>query len=144
MDYLIEEVLKQQPAEIKDFLLQTALLEQLSGPLCDAVLDRRDSQSVLELLEKNNLFIFIVSLDAERKWYRYHHLFAGLLRQRLFLSKNKPALLPLHAKASAWFEENQMYPLAIDHLLQAQDYEQPVKGAGSGQVFGQKGISPKL
>jgi ATP/maltotriose-dependent transcriptional regulator MalT len=72
MDYLIEEVLNQQPPEIKDFLLQTSLLEQLSGPLCDAVLDRTDSQSVLEMLEKNNMFI--VSLDAERKWYRYHHL----------------------------------------------------------------------
>jgi LuxR family transcriptional regulator, maltose regulon positive regulatory protein len=124
MDYLIEEVLKIQTPEIKEFLLQTSLLEQLSAPLCNAVLGRQDSQTVLELLEKNNMFI--VSLDAERKWYRYHHLFADLLKQRLLL-KEKPAVLALHAKASAWFEENQMLPLAIGHRLQTQDYDKALQ-----------------
>ncbi|GAB3891926.1 LuxR C-terminal-related transcriptional regulator [Larkinella knui] len=120
MDYLIEEVLKIQTPEIKEFLLQTSHLKQLSGPLCDAVLDRQDSQTVLEMLEKNN--VFIISLDAERKWYRYHHLFADLLQQRL-LVREKSEVTKLHTNASAWFEQNQLLPLAIEHRLQAQDYE---------------------
>ncbi|MBK0402804.1 winged helix-turn-helix transcriptional regulator [Adhaeribacter sp. BT258] len=124
MDYLIEEVLKVQPPEIKGFLLQTSLLEQLSAPLCNAVLDRADSQAVLETLEKNNMFI--VSLDAERKWYRYHHLFADLLKQRLLLYKEKAEVIALHTKASVWFEENEMLPLAIGHMLQTQDYEKAI------------------
>ncbi|MHC2993732.1 hypothetical protein OB13_19915, partial [Pontibacter sp. HJ8] len=124
MDYLIEEVLKNQSPEIKEFLLQTSLLEQLSAPLCDALLDRQDSQDVLEMLERNNMFI--VPLDAERKWYRYHHLFADLLKQRL-LAKEKSAVLKLHAKAGAWFEENHMYPLAIEHMLQIQQYEKAIQ-----------------
>jgi len=124
MDYLIEEVLRIQPDEIKEFLLKTSVLEQLSGPLCDAVLDREDSQSVLEMLENNNMFI--ISLDAERKWYRYHHLFADLLRQRLLL-QNKHVVATLHAKASDWFEKNQMFPLAIEHVLQTQNYEKAIQ-----------------
>ncbi len=97
MDYLIEEVLKIQTPETKEFLLHTSVLEQLSGPLCDAVLDRQDSQAVLEMLEKNNLFI--VSLDGDRKWYRYHHLFADLLKQRLLL-EDKSTVRELHSRAS--------------------------------------------
>jgi LuxR family transcriptional regulator, maltose regulon positive regulatory protein len=99
--------------------LQTSLLEQLSGPLCNAVLDRRDSQSVLEMLENNNMFI--VSLDRERKWYRYHHLFADLLKQRLYL-KERSVIMTLHSKACGWFENNQMFPLAIEHALQTENY----------------------
>lgn len=124
MDYLMEEVLKIQTPDIKEFLLQTSLLEQLSAPLCNAVLDRHDSQSILEMLEKNNMFI--ISLDAERKWYRYHHLFADLLKQRLLL-KEKAVVMKLHTKASTWFEENQMFPLAIEHLLQTQHYDKAIQ-----------------
>ncbi|MDB5263987.1 MAG: transcriptional regulator, LuxR family with repeat, partial [Adhaeribacter sp.] len=124
MDYLIEEVLKIQTPEIKEFLLETSLLEQLSAPLCDAVLNRQDSQTVLEMLEKNNMFI--ISLDAERKWYRYHHLFADLLKQRLLLS-DKSAIMRLHTKASAWFEENQMFTFAIEHLLQTRNYDKAIQ-----------------
>lgn len=124
MDYLIEEVLKVQTPEIKEFLLKTSLLGQLSGPLCDAVLGRNDSQKVLEMLEQNN--VFIVSLDTERKWYRYHHLFADLLRQRLLL-RDQTEVLQLHQKASSWFEQNQMYPWAIEHVLQTRNYEQAIK-----------------
>ena len=120
MDYLIEEVLKIQTPEIKEFLIKTSLLEQLSAPLCNAVLGRDDSQAVLEMLEKNNMFI--VSLDAERSWYRYHHLFRDLLRQRL-LQKEKTEITRLHSKSSSWFEQNQLLDFAIDHLLQIQDYE---------------------
>jgi LuxR family maltose regulon positive regulatory protein len=124
MDYLIEEVLKIQTPEIKEFLLQTSLLKQLSGPLCDAVLDRPNSQTILEGLEKNN--VFIISLDAERKWYRYHHLFADLLQQRLLL-REKSAVMRLHTNASVWFEQNQLIPLAIEHRLQTQDYDKAIE-----------------
>ena len=81
LDYLTEEVLNQQPQEIQTFLLQTAILDRLTGSLCDAVTQGTESQQVLEALEASNLFL--VPLDEERCWYRYHHLFADLLRQRL-------------------------------------------------------------
>ncbi|GAB4018939.1 LuxR C-terminal-related transcriptional regulator [Spirosoma migulaei] len=124
MDYLIEEVLKIQAPEVREFLLQTSLLDQLSGPLCDAVLDRQDSQTILETLEKNN--VFIISLDTERKWYRYHHLFADLLKQRLY-TKEKALVSRLHTNASAWFEQNHQIPLAIEHLLQTQHYDKAIE-----------------
>lgn len=124
MDYLIEEVLKVQTEEVKEFLLHTSLLEQLSGPLCNAVLERTGSQSVLEMLENNNMFI--VSLDADRKWYRYHHLFADLLKQRVLL-KEQLVINGLHVKASDWFERNRMFPLAIQHMLQTEHYEKAIQ-----------------
>jgi LuxR family maltose regulon positive regulatory protein len=124
MDYLIEEVLKVQTEDIKEFLLHTSLLEQLSGPLCNAVLERTDSQQVLEMLENNNMFI--VSLDAGRKWYRYHHLFADLLKQRLLL-KEQSVINGIHIKAGEWLERNRMFPLAIQHLLQIQHYENAIR-----------------
>jgi LuxR family transcriptional regulator, maltose regulon positive regulatory protein len=80
MDYLMEEVLKIQTDDIKEFLVQTSILAQMSAPLCNAVLNRNDSQFVLEKLDKNNMFV--LPLDDERNWYRYHHLFAALLKQR--------------------------------------------------------------
>ncbi|MDB5014854.1 MAG: transcriptional regulator, LuxR family with repeat, partial [Daejeonella sp.] len=123
MDYLIEEVLKSQTIEIREFLLQTSLLEQLSGPLCDALLDRNESQTTLEMLERNN--VFIVSLDEERRWYRYHHLFGDLLKQRLLLRQSS-AVMELHTKAAVWFEQNRMYPLAIEHMLQTQNYDKAI------------------
>ena len=86
VDYLVEEVLLRQPEEVQDFLMQTCLLDRLSGPLCDAVRERDDSQALLEHVEQTNLFL--VSLDDERQWYRYHHLFAEVLRARL---KQTPA-----------------------------------------------------
>ena len=102
MDYLMEEVLKIQTDDIKEFLLQTSILEQMSAPLCNAVLNRNDSQLILETLEKNNMFV--IPLDTERTWYRYHHLFADLLKQRLHL-REKAAIIELHNKASEWFNE---------------------------------------
>ncbi|WP_159468336.1 LuxR C-terminal-related transcriptional regulator [Dyadobacter sp. 3J3] len=124
MDYLIEEVLKIQTPEIREFLIQTSLLEQLSGPLCNAILDRSDSQSVLEMLENNNMFI--VSLDSDRKWYRYHHLFSDLLKQRLFL-QGKPLIQSIHNKAGEWFEQNKMLPLAIEHVLKTQNFDKAIQ-----------------
>jgi LuxR family transcriptional regulator, maltose regulon positive regulatory protein len=120
MDYLMEEVLKLQTDEIKEFLLQTSLLEQMSAPLCNAVLNRNDSQLILETLEKNNMFV--IPLDTERTWYRYHHLFADLLKQRLHL-REKTAITELHNKASEWFNNNSMPLLAIEHALETGDFE---------------------
>ncbi len=119
-DYLADEVLQQRPKGTKNFLLQTSILDRLSGPLCDAVTQRQDSQSILETLEAANLFL--VPLDDERCWYRYHHLFAGLLRQRL------AQILPgetqlLHQRACDWFERNGFSDEAIKYALRAEDFE---------------------
>lgn len=124
MDYLMEEVLKIQTDEIKEFLLQTSILEQMSAPLCNALLNRVDSQIVLESLEQNNMFI--IPLDANRTWYRYHHLFADLLKQR-FLQFGQGKIEDIHNRASAWFEENAMHELAIDHALEIRNYEQSIQ-----------------
>ena len=120
LDYLIEEVLEQQSASIQSFLLQTAILDQLSGPLCDALTGRQDGQETLELLERANLFL--VSLDEERKWYRYHHLFADLLRKRLrqTQAEQKPEL---HLRASDWYRQHGFTGQAIEHSLKAGDFE---------------------
>ena len=90
LDYLVEEVLVQQPESIQTFLLRTSILDRMCGPLCDAVLpaSATSGQETLEYLEHANLFI--VPLDNERRWYRYHHLFGDLLRQRLGKPKNSP------------------------------------------------------
>jgi LuxR family maltose regulon positive regulatory protein len=119
MDYLMEEVLKIQTDEIKEFLLQTSILEQMSAPLCNAVLNRTDSQLILETLEKNNMFV--IPLDEERTWYRYHHLFADLLKQKL-LQKETFIIEAIHNKACEWFEQNKMFELAIEHTLVINNY----------------------
>jgi LuxR family maltose regulon positive regulatory protein len=143
LDYLIEEVLNKQPEIIQMFLLQTSILDQMSGSLCDAVrfgnikslssleqtgvrLDidesvssQENSQSILEKLDHDNLFI--IQLDDERRWYRYHHLFADLLRQRLL--QTQPELLSgLHLKASDWFEGNGFIDKAIEYALRGEDF----------------------
>jgi LuxR family maltose regulon positive regulatory protein len=132
IDYLFEEVLSRQSETIQNFLLQTSILDQLSGPLCDAVcvtLDETNpapvmkaglpsitSQAMLEFLESANLFL--IPLDNERQYYRYHHLFSDLLRHRL--NRNFPALGPLlHARAAAWFEEQGNDIKAFDHWIAA-------------------------
>ena len=123
MDYLMEEVLKSQTDDIKEFLLQTSILEELSAPLCNAVLNRNDSQLILETLEKNNMFVF--PLDTERTWFRYHHLFADLLKQRLH-QRRKSALMELHNKAIEWFKENSMPLLAIEHAIETGNFEKSI------------------
>ena len=127
MDYLIEEVLKMQSDETKEFLLQTSILDQLSAPLCNAVLNRNDSQLILETLEKNNMFL--IPLDNERNWYRYHHLFAELLRQRLHL-RDKVAIDELHIKACEWFENINRYELALEHTLAIKNYKKSIQLLG--------------
>lgn len=127
MDYLIEEVLKIQTDDVKEFLLQTSILEQFSAPLCNTVLNRIDSQEVLENLDRDGMFI--IPLDTDRHWYRYHHLFADLLKQRLLL-RDKNLIEDLHTKASNWYEENEMYDLAIEHTLVIKDYVKSIQVLG--------------
>ncbi len=120
LDYLIEEVLQRQSHNVQAFLLQTSILDRLTDSLCDAVAEQGGGQAMLEVLERANLFI--VPLDDERTWYRYHRLFADLLQKRL--GETYPELVPtLHRRASAWHEQNGLMAEAIDHALAAQDFE---------------------
>jgi LuxR family maltose regulon positive regulatory protein len=121
LDYLIEEVFQRQPADTQGFLLSTSVLDRLSVPLCDALTDREDSAKTLRALEQANLFLF--PLDESRQWYRYHHLFADLLRHRLAVVKGKESVTLLHSKASQWYEENGHPADAIDHALKAEDWQ---------------------
>jgi LuxR family maltose regulon positive regulatory protein len=120
LDYLTDEVLLQEPDEVQSFLLQTSILERLSGPLCDAVTGREDGQEMLERLDGANLFI--VPLDGERQWYRHHGLFAELLRKRLarHASAHRASL---HLRASVWYEGAGLIEEAITHALAGEDLE---------------------
>ena len=120
LDYLIEEVFEKQSSDVKEFLLKTSILERLSGPLCDAVAEQTNSQELLEVLDQANLFI--VPLDQSREWYRYHRLFAELLRHRLRAS-HPSAETELHQHASQWFETEGLTAEAIQYALAAQDWE---------------------
>jgi LuxR family maltose regulon positive regulatory protein len=119
-DYLADEVLQQQSEDIRNFLLQTSILNRLTGSLCNAVTGQDDGQETLERLEAANLFI--VPLDTERHWYRYHHLFADLLRQRL-QQLQPDTISELHRQASQWYEQNELITEALGHALAAADYE---------------------
>jgi LuxR family maltose regulon positive regulatory protein len=124
LDYLAEEVLNQQPEKIQQFLLQTSILEKLSASLCDAVTGRTDSREILESLERSNLFV--IPLDDQRHWYRYHHLFGDVLRGQS--QKKKPGeLTELHQRASKWFEENELIRDAIQHTLKGKDFKNTVR-----------------
>jgi LuxR family maltose regulon positive regulatory protein len=120
LDYLVEEVLDRQPGDVQDFLHQTAVLDRLTAPLCDSLTGRADSQAVLTRLERANLFL--VPLDDERLWYRYHHLFADLLRSRLERTQTGQ-VAALHRRASAWYEERGLLVEAVTHALAAHDVE---------------------
>ncbi|MEJ2598821.1 MAG: LuxR C-terminal-related transcriptional regulator [Anaerolineales bacterium] len=120
MDFLIEEVLGQQPESIQKFLLQTAILNRLTGPLCDALTGQGNGQETLEMLDRANLFI--VPLDEERCWYRYHHLFADLLQQQLTSSHNT-AINELHQKAARWYQINDHLKEAVHHALAGNDID---------------------
>lgn len=120
LDYLVEEVLQRQPEHIRSFLLQTAILERLSGPLCDAVTRQKDGRGILETLERGNLFV--IPLDDQRQWYRYHHLFAEVLLAHAL--EEQPDQIPLlRERASAWYEQNNLPAEAIRHALAARDFE---------------------
>jgi LuxR family maltose regulon positive regulatory protein len=118
LDYLVEEVLRRQPAEIRAFLLQTSILDRLTGSLCDAVTGRSDSRIVLETLDRGNLFV--VPLDDRREWYRYHHLFAEVLRTHALDDPAQVAVL--HDRASEWFEQHGGMEDAVRHAFAAGDH----------------------
>lgn len=129
LDYLVEEVLGQQEARIQTFLLRTSILERMCGPLCDAMVGdlSLSGQTTLEYLERANLFI--IPLDQERRWYRYHHLFAELLRLRLPQSSASSAaeaqslVNELHRRASEWYEEQDLALEAFQHAVAVNDVE---------------------
>ena len=118
-DYLIEEVFQSQSASVQTFLLHTSILERLSASLCDAIMDQSGSQQMLEQLERANLFI--VSLDTQRHWYRYHALFAEALRR--WLEQTQPAIVPiLHHRASQWYAQHGHLNEAIAHAVTVQEW----------------------
>ncbi len=123
MDYLLEEVLHQQPERFQAFLLRTSILDRMCGPLCDAVLldPSIPSQATLEYLERANLFI--VPQDNERRWYRYHQLFGDLLRKRLGQSLTPAGIAELHIHASQWYENNDLMLEAFKHAAAANDVD---------------------
>jgi LuxR family transcriptional regulator, maltose regulon positive regulatory protein len=128
MDYLLEEVLSREPESTRAFLLKTSILDRLSGPLCEAVIgdvtERVDGQAVLQELERRNLFL--IPLDDNRHWFRYHHLFADVLKQHL--DRTMPGqVYDLHLRASDWFEGQGYIPEAIRHTLLARDPERAVR-----------------
>jgi LuxR family maltose regulon positive regulatory protein len=120
LDYLVEEVLERQPEAVRAFLLDTSVLEHLSGGLCDALTGRTDGQAMLDRLERENLFL--VALDDERRWYRYHHLFADALRARL-AARHPGRVRELHDAAGRWLAENGMLADGVTHALAGGDHE---------------------
>jgi LuxR family maltose regulon positive regulatory protein len=119
VDYLVTEVLQRQPEAVRDFLLVTSILERLTGSLCDAVTGQERGKATLEALERGNLFV--VPLDSGRHWYRYHHLFADVLRAHL--QEEQPERISLlHRRASDWYEQNDGRSDAIRHALAAHDF----------------------
>jgi LuxR family maltose regulon positive regulatory protein len=120
LDYLIEEVLQRQPERVRSFLLQTSILDRLSGPLCNAVTGQEDGRVMLEALERGNLFV--IPLDDQRQWHRYHHLFAEVLQAHLREAQTD-RVSALHRRASEWYEQNDLPSDAIHHALAAQDFE---------------------
>ncbi len=152
MDYLVEEVLQRQSESVQSFLLRTSILDRLCGPLCDAVLldATAPGQETLESIERANLFL--VPLDDERRWYRYHHLFAELLRQRL---RQGSATVPdgvvtdvtdLHSRASQWYEDHGLETDAFHHAAAANDVarsEHLIRGKGT-PLYVRGGLAPVL
>jgi LuxR family maltose regulon positive regulatory protein len=129
VDYLLDEVLLRQPEEVQSFLLHTCILDRLCAPLCTAVMEGADqpagriaaSQETLESLERHN--VFLIALDDERRWYRYHYLFADALRQRQSGHASIPDASVLHRRAGIWFEQQGLLEEAIGHALNAGSYD---------------------
>jgi LuxR family transcriptional regulator, maltose regulon positive regulatory protein len=125
LDYLIEEVLERQPANVQDFLVRTSISDRLTGSLCDALTDRADGAALLQQLEQANLFID--PLDQERTWYRYHPLFAEFLRSRLSQQRPTGEIVELHRRASLWHEQHGLWNAAVSHALQSQDFDRAAR-----------------
>jgi LuxR family maltose regulon positive regulatory protein len=121
LDYLIEEVFQQRPADMQDFLVKTSILDRLTAPLCDAVTERDDSHDMLLELDRGNLFL--VRLDQSRQWYRYHHLFRDLLRSQGQTTDRAP----LHLRAARWYAQHEFLDEAMNHVLAAQDWDEAAR-----------------
>ncbi|MCP4936528.1 MAG: helix-turn-helix transcriptional regulator, partial [bacterium] len=120
VDYLTDEVMQQQPEPVRRFLMQTSLLPRLNASLCNATLKIEDSQSILRDLESQNLFL--IRLDDQREWHRYHHLFQDMLRYRL--QRETPAQIPaLHSRASLWFVQHGWLEEGISQSMLAHDWQ---------------------
>lgn len=139
LDYLAEEVLQRQTEDVRSFLLQTAVLDRLSGPLCNAVTGREDSQQMLVALERGNLFV--IPLDDKRKWYRYHHLFADVLLTRA-LDEHPDQVPLLHQRASEWYEQNGQPTDAIRHAFAAEEFKHAAELVELAWPVIPKGIPP--
>jgi len=124
-DYLADEVFQHQPDAVRSFLMQTAILGRICGPLCDAVTGQETGQPMLEYLDQANLFL--IRLDGQRHWYRYHHLFQDFLCEHLERALEPTGRALLHRRASAWFEQNGLVGEAIDHALSAQAWEDAMR-----------------
>ncbi len=125
MDYLMEEVLQKQPPELREFLLTTSVLDRLTGPLCDVIAGRERCEEILLRLERGHLFV--VPLDDSRRWYRYEHLFADLLRNQCETVYGKQRVAALHQQASEWYEDNDLPEDAIRHALAARDWPRAIR-----------------
>jgi LuxR family transcriptional regulator, maltose regulon positive regulatory protein len=123
-EYLVEEVLKQQPQDVQEFLLKTSLLERMNAGLCEAVTGCKNGQSMLQTLQRKNLFV--ISLDDGQQWYRYHHLFADLLAYILKQTLPTSEIQKLHCQASVWLAQNDLLDAAIQHALMGQDFERAI------------------
>jgi LuxR family maltose regulon positive regulatory protein len=135
-DYFMEEVVEPQPATLKSFLMHTAVLDVLSGGVCDAVTGRDDGQAMLERLEQ--LKLFIMPLDGKRQYYRYHPLFGEFLRE--WLRKRQPDVSDLHLRASVWCERNGTMEQALDHAFEAGNWE---RGAALINACAERGIDTR-
>jgi LuxR family transcriptional regulator, maltose regulon positive regulatory protein len=124
LDYLSEEVLMQQPPSMQQFLLDTCILDRLCGPLCDAVTGENNGQAMLEQLDSRNLFL--IALDEERRWYRYHHLFADVLRSRL-RQTHADRIPALHQRGSTWYEQNELLIYAVQHAFFSADFDRAAR-----------------
>jgi LuxR family maltose regulon positive regulatory protein len=124
LDYLAEEVLKHQTEDTRNFLLTTSILDYLTGDLCDAISGKDNSQNILVRLSRANLFI--LSLDNQNHWFRYHHLFRDFLRERLIQTQTN-SITALHKKASKWYQRNGQLEHAIKHAIQAEDFDRTAR-----------------
>ena len=129
-DYLLEEVLSKLDENVQSFLFKTSIFDRFNSSLCDAVLQRTGSQSILEYLDQSNLFV--IPLDNRRKWYRYHHLFGDLLRERHAIDADE--IEHLHRLAAGWFEENDQILEAAAHRITAKDYDEAIQALLSNAV----------
>jgi hypothetical protein len=128
VDYLADEVLDRQPADIRSFLLETSILTRLSAELCAAVTGRSEAGAILQSLERSNMFL--VALDDRRHWYRYHHLFADVVRARL-AHERADAVPELHRRASAWYEAHADDAEAVAHAMAAGDLFEQLSSSNS-------------